>query len=175
VKSAFLRKRAALGVAAFLLTACAGGAAGVPAGGALQAQASRMQSDAAINLSGQYKGTVTLSPSQKLQASLDLGQYKAAVGGSMTIESRTPPTSDVVVWTVDGNKLAGTIVSPSGPCVFATTATYNSTTHVLGGKFSPAHGCSASAGATFRLRHQCTYHVPARGDVLPDAGGVKMC
>lgn len=173
MKSAFVCKLAAIAVAVSFLTACGG--AGVPAaGGAAQMQALRTQSDAAINLSGQYKGTIRLSPSQNLQGSLDVAQSKAAIGGEMTIDSRKPPTTEVAVWTISGNQLAGTLVAPSGPCVFTTTATYSSTTNVLRGKFSPVHGCSASDGGTFRMTHKCIYHSPS-GDVRPEAGGVKMC
>ncbi len=177
MQSVFLRKVVGVAVVVALLSACAAGGGSVPAnGGAPQADGSSGSGDAAaLNLSGQYTGTVSTSQAPNVKATLDVGQYRAAVGGNLTIEFLKPPTVDDAVWTLNGNKLGGTIVAPAGPCVFATTATYDPTTHVLRGNFKPVHGCSSSTNGTYRLKHQCIYKPAGSKDVRPNAGGLKMC
>lgn len=175
--SVFLRKVVGVGVGVLLLSACAGSGSGVPASGiAPQADGFAENGNAAtLNLSGFYKGSVSTNQTSH-KATLDVGQYQAAIGGKLTILFGSASEIDDGVWTLSGSKLRGTIIiMRGGGCVTATTATYDPTTHVLSGKFSPVHGCSASASDTFKLEHKCVYR-PARGqDVRPDAGGLRMC
>src|SRR5579871_4177654 len=170
----FPRKVAGIAVGLILLSACAGSATGVPARGVPQSAGWAGNGDAAaLNLSGQYKGTISTSNIPKVEATLDVGQYRAAIGGNLTIH--TPPAVDDAVWTISGNHLAGTIVAPAGPCVFATMATYDAATHILKGSLHAVHGCSASTNGTYRLKHECIYKPAGPAGVRPDAGGLKMC
>ena len=177
MQSAFLRKVVGMIVGLALLSACAGNGGGVPPrDGVPQAGGWSGDSEAAaLNLSGQYKGTVSTSQVQNVKSTLDVGQYRTAIGGRLTLHFGRPPIVDDAVWTLNGSKLAGTIVTTGGACIFATTATYDSTKHVLNGKFSPVHGCSASTNGTYLLKHQCIYKPAGPADVRPDAGGLKMC
>ena len=177
MESTFLRKVVGVAVGLALLSACAGNGGGVPArDGAPQAARWSGNGDAAtLNLSGQYKGTVSTNQVSNVKSSLDVGQYRTAIGGSLTLQTGTPPVVDDAVWTLNGRKLSGTIVTTGGACVFATTATYVSAKNVLNGTFSPVHGCSASTNGTYILRHKCIYKPAGPADVRPDAGGLKMC
>jgi hypothetical protein len=177
MQSVFLGKVGGVAVAVLLLSACAGSGSSVPAGGvAPQAPGWLGNGDAApLNLSGQYKGSLSTSQLPHVKAALDVGQYGAAIGGKLKLYVGTPSITDDAVWTVSGSKLAGTIVATADPCVFATTAAYDPTTHVLSGKFSPVHGCSATASGKYILKHQCIYKPGRTQDVRPDAGGLKMC
>lgn len=177
MQSAFLRKVVGISVGLVLLSACAGSGSGVPSSAvALQADGLNGNGDAgALNLSGQYRGELSTNQLQNVKAALDVGQYRSAIGGKLKLNTGRPPTVDDAVWTVNGSKLAGTLVATAGPCVFATTATYDRTTHVLSGKFNPVHGCSASTNGKYVLKHQCIYKPAGGADVRPDAGGLKMC
>ncbi len=93
MKSAFLRKVVGMIVGLALLSACAGNGGGVPArDGVPQAAGWPGNSDAAIlNLSGQYKGTVSTGRVSNVKSALDVGQYRAAIGGRLTLHFGTPP------------------------------------------------------------------------------------
>ncbi len=177
MQSVFLRKVVGVAVGVAVLSACAGSGSGVPAsGGAPQADGWPGSGDAAaLNLSGQYNGSLSTSQLPNVRAKLDVGQYRAAIGGNLTLYVGKPSITDDAVWTVSGSHLAGTIVATAGPCIFATTAAYDSKAHVLSGKFSPVHGCSASMNGTYILKHKCVYKPAGTADVRPDAGGLKMC
>ncbi|HVR46683.1 MAG TPA: hypothetical protein VMT95_08655 [Candidatus Binatia bacterium] len=177
MRSVFLRKVVGIAVGLALLSACAGSGSGAPAPGvAPQADGFAGNGEAgASNLSGQYKGT--FSENERLrEATLDVAQYHAAIGGKLTLQFARFSKAEDAVWTLSGSKLAGTIIIAAGGwCVLATTATYDPTTHVLIGKFSPTPGCSGLTNGGYNLRHKCVYKPARSQDVRPDAGGLRMC
>ena len=176
--SVFLRKVVGVAVGVLLLSACTGSGTGVPPGGvASKAVGFAGNGDAVtLNLSGHYKGTVSINHVSH-KATLDVGQYRVAIGGTLKVGFGTVFLPDEAVWTFSGSTLAGTIVIlAGGGCVTATTATYDPTTHVLSGKFNAVHGCPTSGtNGTYKLAHKCIWRPAGTEDVRPDAGGLKMC
>jgi hypothetical protein len=165
-----LRKIFGMAVGLLLSTGCGGSGSGVPSSApAPQIPLSHARGDAnAINLSGQYTGTVGDS-SNSLGATLDLAQYQTAVGGTFTIAIGSGVT-DIVSWNANGSTLTGTLVQTSDPCVFTTTATYDSAKRKLSGSFAPVHGCASSAGGRYSFKHTCEYKSGGNEDVRPDNG-----
>lgn len=176
MESLLTRRAVGTAIALTFLTACAGAAGGVPAAGvSTQGAAIHDRGPAYPNLSGEYSGKFVDGVYGKGNGSAIYSQYQNAFGGQLTIKYKTQTIAESVSQTYSGasagGSVSGSTTSGAGSlyCTFSTTANYDTSTHVLSGSFTAAHGCAGETG-TFSLKHLCTFKGTTHEDIRPDNG-----
>lgn len=172
MESLLTRRAVGTAIALTVLTACAGAAGGVPvAGVSTQGAAIRDRGPAYPNLSGEYSGPFVDNVYGKGKGSAIYSQYQSAFGGQLTIKYKTQAVAASVSQTYSGGTVNGSTAGGAGSiyCTFSTAANYDTSTHILSGSFTAAHGCAGESG-TFSLKHLCTFKGTTHEDIRPDNG-----
>jgi hypothetical protein len=178
-RSAISRLAATVG-AAVMLVACGGGSgngAAVPgAGSGMQAPSNDIANAAALNLSGEYSGTVKDTYYGKGTGSAFYAQHGSSVGGVFAAKFKKASFSISVALTVSGTTGHASTVGGSGSqyCTGVMSSKYDKKTHVVTGSYMTVYGCSGEKG-TFSLKQQCYFKGSGNAAIRPETGSIKPC
>lgn len=122
------------------------------------AAASAIGDAAALDVSGEFFGTVNDSVFGAGRAAVELSQYHKAAGGILTMTFGSTAFITPLSYVVQGRMLNGTdnyqISGSSGVCAFTDTATYKG--GELNGSYQAVSGCSNDHG-TFKTKQTCRF------------------
>lgn len=131
---------------------------------------------AAVNMSGDYTGTMSDTLSGNGTATATFAQKSSTLGGAVTetLTSSTLTANMALAVASPNNTVSGTMVinyPGAATCSFSVTGTFDTNALVMSGTYTPLTGCTGDSGS-FSLTQQCTDTVTA---VKRETGPVTPC